>query len=64
MRGGILIDDVYDIDKWLEAIQSLENKALYNRLSENAKRHAQKFDFENTFKDFKEIVKRKLGVEL
>ena len=62
--GGILIDDFYKIDKWVKAIQSLDDEALYNKLSENAKRHAQKFDFENTFKDFKEAVKRKLGIAL
>ncbi len=63
-EGGILIDDIHNIDRWVEAIQSLDDEALYNRLSENAKRHAQKFDFENTFKDFKGVVKRRLRIEL
>lgn len=63
--GGILIDDIYNMDKWVAAIQSLDNDdALYNRLSENAKKHAQKFDFENTFEDFKEAVKENLGIVL
>lgn len=62
--GGILIDDIYNINKWIEAIQSLDDDALYNRLSENAKKHAQKFDFENTFENFKEPVKENLGIVL
>ena len=61
-EGGILIDNPYDINAWLSAIQKIEsnrstfsNKAIY---------HAENFTFKRNFNDFKKFVKNHLDLEI
>lgn len=62
--GGILIDDIYNTHNWIEAIQLLDDKKIYEKLSENAKKHAQNFAFETAFINFKENVGKSIGIYL
>ncbi|WP_052402919.1 glycosyltransferase family 4 protein [Methanococcoides methylutens] len=63
-EGGILIDDVYDIDQWVEAIYSLDDSSVYDELSKKAELHAQKFGFDTNFNLFKNSVKESLNINL
>ena len=62
--GGILIDDIYNTHNWIEAIQLLDDKKIYEKLSENAQKHAQDFDAETAFINFKENVGKSIGIYL
>ena len=62
--GGILIDNFYNIDKWIKAIQSLENENLYAELSKRARENAKKFDFKNTYKQFSKCLEKNLNIKL
>ena len=63
-EGGILIDDIWNINNWVSAIKRLENPAEYKRFSKKAVENAKKFDFKNTFANFKKIVKERLNINL
>ena len=61
-KGGILIDNPYDINAWLSAIQKIEsnrstfsNKAIY---------HAKNFTFKKNFDNFKKIVRKNLNLNI
>jgi glycosyltransferase involved in cell wall biosynthesis len=63
--GGILINYVYNIDKWVEIIRNItKDKDVYNNLSKKAILQAKKFDFKYTLRDFKNIVKDELYLNL
>jgi len=61
-KGGILIDDPYDINAWITAIDRIESNR--STFSNSAMYHAEKFSFEKNFSDFKKIVKNRLDLEL
>lgn len=63
-NGGIIISDFYNIDKWIDAIYSLDNELLYTQLSKNAKMNAEKFNFESSYIEFKKEVVRHTGIHL
>lgn len=55
-EGGILIKDIWNIEEWVRAIERLDDPKVYKELSQKAIENAEKFDFEKTFREFKEIV--------
>jgi len=61
-KGGILIDNPYDINAWLSAIQKIESNR--RSFSNEAINHAEKFAFERNFNDFKKFVKNHLDLEI
>lgn len=63
-KGGIIIKDLNNIDEWKKAINSLDNKSKYNKLSNNAIKHAETFDFESNFEKFKDIINKELNIKL
>ncbi len=63
-KGGILIDDFYNVDQWVEFVLSLDDNKLYNKLSKKAIAHSKDFNFENTFRIFKNIVQEELEILL
>lgn len=57
--AGIIIDDPYNIDNWVNSINRLENdEVLYNELSKKSIEQAKKFDIKYTYKDFVSVVKK------
>lgn len=63
-NGGIVIYDLYNVDKWIDAIYSLDDELLYNELSKNAKINAEKFNFESSCIEFKKEVVKHIGIYL
>jgi len=62
--GGILIDEIFDIAGWLEALRRLEDSAVYEAYSTKAREHARQFAAEATVQQFIESVRNVLGLEL
>lgn len=63
-NGGIIINNVYDVEEWVDAIYSLDDSILYDQLSKNAKMNAEKFNFESSYREFKKDVSRLIGIHL
>ncbi len=61
-KGGILIDNPYDINAWSSALKRIESdrKNFSNKSMLNAK----KFAFEKSYDNFKKIVREKLNLEI
>lgn len=62
--GGILIDDLNDIDAWIDAIHILDSQDAYAGYSIRAFNHASGFGIENSVRQFKAIVAEELGINL
>lgn len=60
--GGILIDDIHNVEEWIKAINLLDNEKLYNQLSRKAVEHAEKFSFNDNFERFKKIIEKELDI--
>jgi len=60
--GGIVINDIYNISLWKRAINLLNNDQNYNDYANKAKINAMKFDFNENFKIFKNMINEKLMV--
>lgn len=56
--AGIVIDDIFDIGAWVEAIKKLEDENFYRKSSNESKKQAKKFDFNKQYKKFKKILKK------
>ena len=72
-RGGIpeavgdpdgLIDDIFDIDRWVEAIRQLDDPGVYAARSAQARAHAQRFAGEAVYQQFATAVSKALGMRL
>lgn len=60
---GIVIDNPFDINAWIKAIQRLMNdQALYEELVRKSRERAQQFDFSTTYQHFLSIVNGKLSL--
>lgn len=62
--GGILIDPVEDLSRWIESIRNLDDPRLYAALSDAARRHAGTLGLEVTLERFGDLVRRELSIEL
>jgi len=62
--GGILIHDIFDISRWVEALRKLDDPMVYGRLSANARRHARQLAAGSGMQRFAEIVKGTIGLAL
>ena len=61
-KGGILIDNIYNINAWVSAIERIEsdqknfsNKSIFN---------AKNFAFEKSYDNFKKIVRKNLNLNI
>jgi glycosyltransferase involved in cell wall biosynthesis len=63
-KGGILIDDIFDIDRWVEALRELEDPAIYAAYAQNAREHARRFSVEASLEQFIQGVRKVAGLEL
>jgi len=61
-KGGILIDNPYDINAWLSAIQKIESNR--RSFSNEAINHAEKFAFERSYDNFKKIARKNLNLNI
>jgi len=61
-KGGILIDDPYDINAWLSAIKRIESDR--KNFSNQAILNAKKFAFERSYDNFKKIVRKNLNLNI
>ena len=59
MGGGILINNPFDIDKWVEEIEKvMRNNELRKKLIEKGKKHIAMFDRETSIKKMKGIINK------
>ena len=64
-NGGILIDDYKNPNEWVKTLKKLLNSnKLLKELSIAALEHSRNFDIEISYNKFKNLVKKKLGIEL
>lgn len=56
-NGGIVIEQPKNIEVWIEAIESLDNKKLYNKISKNGIKHANKFDHKKSIQTIQKLLK-------
>ena len=62
--GGILIDDIFDISRWVWALRKLDDPIVHARLSVNARTHAKQLVADSGVDRFAEIVKGKIALAL
>lgn len=62
--GGILIDDIYDIDKWIKSIEFIEDDEVYRKIAEKAIANARNFYTDHLIADFKQLVEKELSIKL
>jgi glycosyltransferase involved in cell wall biosynthesis len=55
-EGGILINDIWNIQEWVRAIKRLDTPETYREFSEKAVENSRRFGFERTFRELKELV--------
>ena len=62
--GGLLVERIFEIDHWVEALRRLEDPRSYADYSAKARAHAQRFSLSQTAQDFIESVRSATGVAL
>ncbi|MBW2194208.1 MAG: glycosyltransferase [Deltaproteobacteria bacterium] len=63
-KGGILIDNIFDISCWIEALRQLEDPDIYVTYAENARTHARRFNAEASLMQFIQGVQKVIGLEV
>lgn len=61
-KGGILIDNPYNINAWLSALERIESDRKY--FSNESILNAKKFAFERSYDNFKKIVRKNLNLNI
>jgi glycosyltransferase involved in cell wall biosynthesis len=63
-EGGILIDDIFDINRWVEALRHFEDPDTYAAYRENARENARNFTAQASLEQFIRSVRKVIGIEL
>jgi glycosyltransferase involved in cell wall biosynthesis len=63
-KGGILIDDIFDVNPWVEGLRQLEDPDTYTAYASNACKHAKDFSAEESLLQFTQNVRKVMGIEL
>ena len=63
-KGGILIDDIFDVNRWVEALRQLEDPDVYSVYEKNARENATNFSSEESLAQFLESTRKVMGIEL
>ncbi len=63
-EGGILIDDIFDIKRWVEALRQFEDPDTYAAYRENARENATRFSAQASLEQFIRSVRKVTGLEL
>ncbi len=62
--GGILVEDIENVDEWVKGIETLDSETAYAEYSRNARRHANTFSLDETMRTFTSQVEAGLGLQL
>jgi len=62
--GGILIDDIFDVERWVEALRRFKDPETYAGYAARARTHASRFATERQVERLAEAVHQKTGLEL
>jgi len=54
--AGIIIDELFNIDAWVDAIGRLEDEKFYKILSNKGKEQVKKFSFEKQYRKFEKTI--------
>jgi len=57
-NAGIIIDDLFNVDAWVNAIERLEDKNFYKNLSNKGRKQVKKFSFEEQYKKFEKTIEK------
>lgn len=63
-KGGILIEDIFDSSRWVEALRRLEDPAVYAAHMQHAYAHAKDFTAEESLARFIRSVHKAIGLGL
>ncbi len=63
-KGGIVVEDVWDIEKWVECIKKFDDDEYYKEMQKKAIKNAKKKNATNMVKKFKNIVEREFKISL
>ena len=63
-KGGILIDDIFDVKPWVEALRQLEDPDVYTSYAGDAQKNAKLFSSEASLAQFLESIRKVIGIEL
>ena len=63
-KGGILVADIFDINRWVEALHQLEDPDVYTSYARNAHKNAKLFSSEASLTQFIESVRKITGIKL
>ncbi|MEN8184023.1 MAG: glycosyltransferase [Myxococcota bacterium] len=62
--GGVLVEEIFDVDRWVDALHRLEEPDTWETLSARAREHARSFAPERTVQVLIEAVQSATGLEL
>ncbi|MBW2413722.1 MAG: glycosyltransferase family 4 protein [Deltaproteobacteria bacterium] len=62
--GGMLVDDVFDVDAWVRAIRRFEDPQMRANLSARARAHAMRFAVPETVQQFVDALQVSTGLAL
>ena len=62
--GGILIDEIFDADRWVAALRQLQDPTAYATYSYRARQHALRFAAGPTVAAFLHAVRGAMGIDL
>ena len=63
-KEGLIIEDLYNINHWIEAIKALDQQEQYDKYADYVRENARHFNFEHTYNAFKTRVREKLKITL
>lgn len=61
-EGGILVGDIWNIEKWIKAIRRLDDPETYREFSAKAKENAKKFKFDRVFSRLRRVIDSSLDL--
>jgi len=56
--AGIIVDNFFDTDAWVDVIKKLGNNKLYRKLSRRSKIQVKKFEFKKQYKKFESLLEK------
>ena len=63
-KGGILIDDIFDVNPWIKALRQLEDPDTYTAYANNARNHARDVSATESLLQFIQTVRKVIGIDL
>jgi glycosyltransferase involved in cell wall biosynthesis len=63
-KGGVLIDDIFNVNRWVEALRQLEDPDVYSVYEKRARENAINFSADASLTQFLENTRKFIGIEL